>query len=433
MLKVQLPSDLGKSKGRSLLDPSVGASRSPQEVVCPNCQASFSVTDALVSEIESRVRTQVEGQIQLRDQELERMSQDLELERKKAEKALEQVQKDFQKQAEKEKSEIERRLKTQFERQVVAEVVDLKNQLEQRDAEIQKTRELELDLRRSRREVEEKEKFLELELERRLDLQKSHLEEGISKRMGEESRLRIAEKDKQLDEMRRQIEDLKRKSEQGSQQTQGEVLEDEIEALLRSMFPQDEFFPVPKGMRGGDLIQKVRSTRGQVVGQILWEAKRTKAWVEGWIEKLKEDQRGISAEFAVIVTQVLPKASKGLGLHDGVWVSDFRSLVGIATALRMQLLGMDQVRGAVSGKNEKMDYLYGYLTGTQFKQRVEVIVEAFRSMSEDLEKEKRTIQKTWAVREQQMSRVIASTVSMYGDIQGIVGKSLPKIDALELE
>jgi hypothetical protein len=255
----------------------------------------------------------------------------------------------------------------------------------------------------------------------------------VARKFTEDQRLKTAEKDKQLEDMRRQIEDLKRKAEQGSQQTQGEVLELEIESNLRTAFPHDEIIPVPKGMKGGDIIQKVKTTSGQDAGVIIWETKRTKSWSDGWIDKLKDDQRSIAAEFAVIVSQVLPKGVSHLAQIDGVWVADFLSFVGIAVALRSHVLQIFQARAVAAGKGEKLDFLYSYLTGTQFKQRVEVIVESFKSMQEDLDKEKRVIQKGWATREQQIARVLVSTVGMYGDIQGIVGASLPKIAALELE
>ncbi|MGH7443188.1 MAG: DUF2130 domain-containing protein, partial [bacterium] len=81
----------------------------------------------------------------------------------------------------------------------------------------------------------------------------------------------------------------------------------------------------------------------------------------------------------------------------------------------------------------KMEVLYTYLTGTQFRQRVEAIVEGFSAMKEDLDKEKRAFQKIWAAREQQLEKVLASTAGMYGDLQGLVGANMPKIEPLELE
>jgi hypothetical protein len=64
---------------------------------------------------------------------------------------------------------------------------------------------------------------------------------------------------------------------------------------------------------------------------------------------------------------------------------------------------------------------------------VEAIVESFKSMKEDLDHEKRAMTKIWAKREKQIERVITNTARMYGDMQGIIGASLPQIKMLELE
>lgn len=332
-----------------------------------------------------------------------------------------------------EKTELEKKMREDIQNSTRLEVDDLKAQISEKAKRIEEAEKNELNLRKKTRELEDKEKSLEVELQRRFDEEKTKIEQATTQKLTEEIRLKTAEKDKQLDDMRRQIEDLKRKAEQGSQQSQGEILELEIELALKTTFPIDQIDPVQKGMKGGDIVHKVITSSGQHAGTIIWETKRTKSWSDGWIDKLKDDQRAISAEFAVIITQVLPKDVSHLAHVDGVWVVDFMTFRGIAVALRSNLLQLFQTRAVAAGKGEKMDFLYSYLTGTQFKQRIETIVESFRTMQNDLDKEKRVIQKGWAAREQQLVRVLTSTVGMYGDIQGIVGASLPKIASLELE
>ena len=61
------------------------------------------------------------------------------------------------------------------------------------------------------------------------------------------------------------------------------------------------------------------------------------------------------------------------------------------------------------------------------------IVEAFTSMQEDLNAEKKAITKQWAKRESQIERVMQATVGMYGDLQGIAGKSLKEIEGLDVK
>lgn len=402
-------------------------------IECPECGHEFSVADALSSEIEEKFKKKFLKDISKKDAEIEKIQADLENEKKTLAKKQIELDKTVQEKLAFEKVDLEKKLRASIVEQSKLEFEDLKTQVQEKSKQIAEAQKMELELRKKSRDLEEKEKSLELELQRKFDAEKTKIEEDVAKRIVEDQRLKGAEKDKQLDDMRKQIEDLKRKAEQGSQQSQGEVLELEIEASLKALFITDQIEPVAKGMKGGDLIQKVFNSLGQHAGTIIWETKRTKSWSDGWVEKLKEDQRAISAEFAVIVTQVMPKDVNNLGQINGVWVVDYRTYHGIAIALRSNLIQLFQARSAVAGKGEKMDFLYNYLTGTQFKQRVEAIVEAFRSMQIDLDKEKRVIQKNWSAREQQISKVLISTVGMYGDVQGIVGASLPKIAALEFE
>ena len=228
-------------------------------------------------------------------------------------------------------------------------------------------------------------------------------------------------------------EELKQKAEQGSQQLQGEVQELELENLLRAKFPFDSIEPVAKGEFGGDAVQRVMSSSGQTCGSILWESKRTKNWSDGWLVKLREDQRSAKAEIAVIVSHALPKDLDSFDIVDGVWITHPRAALPVATVLRNTLLQVNMARQVSEGQQTKTEMVYQYLTGPRFRQRVEAIVEAFSSMQEDLDKERKVIIKQWAKREEQIERVMNSTVGMYGDLQGIAGKSLQEIEGLELK
>jgi hypothetical protein len=332
-----------------------------------------------------------------------------------------------------ERTELEKKLRDDLANKSRLEFDDLKAQVVEKNQRLEEAQRKELEYRKKQRELEDKEKSLELVVQRKLDEEKTRLAQEVAARVSEEQRQKIAEKDHQLEGMRKQIEDLKRKSEQGSQQIQGEVLELELESLLRSTFPGDQIEPVAKGQKGGDIVHRVVTPSGQVAGTILWETKRTKNWSDGWIDKLKEDQREITAECAVIVSTVLPKGVTRMAQVDGIWVCELGTGVGLAAALRSTLLQVHLARAAAVGKGESADKIYQYMTGTQFKQRVEAIFETFQSMQTDLLREKTAIQKSWAVREKQLAMILNQTVSMYGDIQGMIGSSLPKIAALELD
>ena len=240
------------------------------------------------------------------------------------------------------------------------------------------------------------------------------------------------EKEQTIAAMQKQIEDLKRRAEQGSQQLQGEVQELELENLLRAKFPFDAIEPVPKGEFGGDVLHRVVGTSGQSGGTILWEFKRTKNWSDAWLVKLRDDQRTAKAEIAVIVSQVLPKGVETFEMVEGVWVTHPRAALPVAMILRQSLLELALARQVTEGQQTKTEMVYQYLTGPRFRQRVEAIVEAFSTMQEDLDKERKVIMKQWAKREEQIERVMGATVGMYGDLQGIAGKSLMEIEGLEL-
>ena len=231
----------------------------------------------------------------------------------------------------------------------------------------------------------------------------------------------------------KQIEDLKRRAEQGSQQLQGEALELQLEQTLQAKFPLDAVEPVPKGEFGGDILQRVTSPTGQRAGTILWETKRTKNWSDGWLPKLRGDQRAAKAEVAIIVSQALPKDVDSFDLVDDVWVTEPRYAIPVAIALRQSLIELAAARQAGEGQQTKMELVYQYLTGPRFRHRVQAIVEKFTDMQQDLDKERKTMTRLWAKREEQIRGVIESTAGMYGDLQGIAGRSLQEIEGLDIK
>jgi len=272
----------------------------------------------------------------------------------------------------------------------------------------------------------------ELEKEKQIAAEREILFNQAKDKSDSENTLKIREKEELIKSMQKTIEELKEKSERGSQQLQGEVQELELEDFLRSKFPLDNIQPVPKGKKGADVIQTVKNSMGKECGTIIWESKRTKSWSEGWIKKLKEDQREAKADVRVIVTQTLPEDITTIGQKDNVWIAGFNSTLGIAIALREQLIKIKQMQSSEVGKNQKMEALYHYLCSNDFTQRIEAIVESFTSMKSDLDSEKRLFEKQWAKREKQITNVVKNTSGMYGDLQALMGAALPEVKLLEL-
>ena len=208
------------------------------------------------------------------------------------------------------------------------------------------------------------------------------------------------------------------------------MLELQIEELIRTNFPADSIEPVPKGVNGADVVHRVYNRRGDASGVIVWELKNNKAWSDGWVQKLKDDLRLVKGDVAILVTEVLPKGVENFSLYNGIWVTNPQCALGLAIALRGQLIEVAMTKLSTVGKNEKMEVLYQYLSGSEFRQRVEAIVESFVDMQKDLQTERRATEQRWAKREKQIQRVIGNTAGMYGDLQGLIGTSLQAIPAL---
>jgi hypothetical protein len=310
----------------------------------------------------------------------------------------------------------------------------LRDRLTESQKQLQAAQKAELDLRKRESAMQSRTEALELEVARKIDEERIKICEQARAAMCEEQGLKVAEKDKLISEMQKQITNLKQKADQGSQQLQGEVLELDLKAQLRVAFPHDQIEPVSKGVKGADILQHVRTNAGQGCGTIVWEAKRTKAWSNGWTGKLKEDQRAVKAELAVMVSFVLPQDTRNFGLVDGVWVCNCTCMLALAVALRQGLIGAACARLAETGKQGKMAELYQYVCSTEFRQHIEGVVESFVDLQMDLAKERRAMEKIWAAREKQISRALRHTALLYGGVQGIAGgNALPGLKLLELK
>jgi hypothetical protein len=443
-------------------------------IKCPNCGYQIPISEALQSQIRSELEISLKAEHNERlaravaeaerrargalDLELtdlkNRLAEDAEKARAARERELallsktRQLEEAQQVQAERIRADLEEGFrKAQAEQMAKAaaaaearvreqsalELAELKTDLAAQRDKALKAEQAELALRKEKTLLEERARNLDLEVARKLDAEKHAFETELRKALAEQQDLKLKEKEKQINDLRQALEDAKRRSELGSQELQGEVLELDIQAALERQFPADRIEPVPKGMRGADIIQRVRNERLEDCGAVIWETKNTKLWQPAWLDKLKQDQRSVGAATAVLVSVALPEGIEGFGRIDGIWVASLKNWPPLAVALREQLIQVAQARAAFAGKSEKMELLYQYLAGDEFRQRVEAIVEAFEAMQGQIQRERRAMAKQWAEREKQLQRVIGSTAGMYGALQGIVGSGLAAIPALELD
>ena len=412
-------------------------------ITCPNCKTEIRLTESLAAPLIAATRKQFEEQLSQKDAEVakreegirEKEKQILEAKRNLDEQVADQVAAQLKAERAHVIAEESKKAKLASAAEIdakVRELSELQEVLKIRDEKLAEAQKAQAELIKKQRELDDAKRELELTVEKRVQDGLNEVRLQAKNQAEEEQKFKVMEKEQTIAAMQKQIEDLKRRAEQGSQQLQGEVLELELENLLRAKFPFDAIEPVAKGEFGGDVLQRVVSQGGQASGSILWESKRTKNWSDGWLVKLREDQRTAKAEVAVIVSQVLPKGVEAFDMVDGVWVTHPRALIPVATILRHTLLQVNMARQVSEGQQTKTEMVYQYLTGPRFRQRVEAIVEAFSTMQEDLDRERKVIMKQWAKREEQIERVMGATVGMYGDLQGIAGKSLQEIEGLEL-
>lgn len=368
-------------------------------IKCKKCGTEIEVSDALTHQIEEQVLASLEIKHKKELEDATKLA---------GENASQKAQKEFKDQfaalqTEKdEQSDRNKKLTGQ-----ISELLDEVKKLRVKDEE---------------RDIEMKKKMMEEE---------EKIKREVRKQAEDEHQIKDLEKDKKLTDALKQIDDLKTKMQQGSQQTQGEVLELELERILKSEFPTDNIREVKKGERGADTIHEVIDRLGRNCGVILWESKNAQ-WQNGWVTKLKEDQRAKKAELAVLVTINKPEWLDSFVYKDGVWIVSWQFVIPLAIALRFNLVSLHHEKAAGEGKNEKMEVLYKYLTGTEFKHRVEAIVEAFDNLQDEMEREKRWFSAKWGRQEKEIRKVLDHTHGMYGDLQGIVGRSLPEIKTLEL-
>lgn len=409
------------------------------EIVCPNCHTEIKLTESLAAPLLVQARKQFEQQLAQKEGDFAKREAALRVSQEAIAKARESID-----------SEVAQKLKT--ERGSIAEteakkarlilaadleqrdrqVAELQQNLTTNNAKLAEAQRAQADVLRKQRELDDARRELDLSVEKRVQESLVAVRDKAKTEAEEALRAKVSEKEAQITGMARQIEELRRKAEQGSQQLQGEVQEIQLESLLRSRFPGDLIEPVPIGEFGGDVLHRVLGASGQHCGTLLWESKRTKSWNDGWLAKLRDDQRTAKAEIALIVSNALPKGVEAFDLINNVWVSAPRFAVPLAIALRQSLIDVAGSRLAQEGQQTKMEMVYQYLTGPRFRHRIDAIVEKFTDMQDDLDRERKTMMRMWAKREEQLVGVLDSTAGLYGDLQGIAGRAMQEIESLDV-
>ena len=408
-------------------------------IICPSCSTEIKLTESLAAPIVQATRKEYEAKVAEKEFDFSRREKELHIlqknindsERVIDERVSEKIKLERASIAADEAKKAKAAIAFDLDKKA-SELAELQEVLQQRNEKLAEAQKSQADILKKQRELDDEKRELNLTIEKRVQMSLAEVRDKAKTEAEDVLSLKVSEREEQIASMQRQILVLKRKSEQGSQQLQGEVLELELEEMLRSKFPFDTIEPVAKGEFGGDVVQRVVSPMGISCGSILWESKRTSNWSDGWLTKLRSDQRLASAAISILISQALPKNVLTFGQIEGVWISSPKYAEPLAVVLRQTLIEVANSKKSQEGQQTKMELVYDYLTGARFRHRVEAIVEKFSDMQADLEREKKAMTRLWSKREAQIQGVIESTVGMYGDLQGIVGRALKEIEGLEV-
>lgn len=374
------------------------------EIKCPNCGHQFELNESLKNEVEKKLRGKMQDWQKKKEEEFEKQKNLL----------------------------LSDALKKASE-ETAAKLKSLEEEANSKTKQLQELQKKELDLMRDKNALEEKQKNLEVEIEKRFLEKRKEIEESAIKREQELFDLKTKEFKLQMEQQQKLIEELRRKNEQGSMQLQGESQEVLLEEILKENFPFDIIQEVGKGVEGADCMQIIRNSAGTVCGKIIYESKRTKAWSNSWIDKLKNDKRNQAADAAILVTQAFPKDMDRFGEKEGIWLCNFTEVNSVAHLLRNGIIKVFEIQKSQEGKGDKMQMLYDYLTGIEFRGQVEAIMEGFMAMKQGITKERVQMEKIWKEREKQLEKVLISTSGMYGSVKGIAGASIADIPLLDGE
>jgi hypothetical protein len=407
-------------------------------IVCPECSHRIPLTESIAAPLLEAERRDFQKKLAVREAEFTRKAEDIRLQQEQLAKTREGIEEEIKERLKVERAQVIAAEAKKARDQVANEFDAVRQQLSEseqllraRDAKLAEAQQAQAEALRKQRELDEKTREIDITIEKRVQASQAVLVAKARQDATDELKSQVSQKDTQIESLGRTVEELKRKLEQGSQQTQGEAFELELENLLRGKFPLDLIEPVAKGETGGDIVHTVNGQIGSPAGVILWELKNTKNWSDTWLPKLRDNKRSAKADIALIVSAALPKGVETFDLIDGVYVAHPRCAVPVALTLRQGLLELTNARTTQAGQQSKAEQAYQYLTGSRFKQRIEAIVERFKDMRDDIDKERRFMLKAYAKREAQLSAMVDSTAGMVGDLQGIMGQAMPEIAAID--
>jgi hypothetical protein len=416
----------------------------PADIKCPKCGFAFPMEAAVSEEYKKDLHNKMVAYKKQKEEEVKKQKEELEKKEKSMQELLLKIEAEHARKLTEEKNQIRQSLEEGLRKSISQDFENRIHMLQQAsiqsDEKLREARKRELEYLKKEQDLLTKEQELQISIQKQLLEERKSLTDQIRREEVEkitvketELQLRLRELEKQLDDQKKLAEEMKRRAEQGSMQLQGEAQELLLEEILRDNFPTDLVVEVGKGVEGADCMMIIRSHGGIEFGKIIFESKRAKGWNNSWTEKLRNDMRNTQADVAILVTQVFPRNMDCFGEKDGVWICSFKEVGGLTAVLRNAIIRIAETRKSEENKGEKMQMLYNYLTGLEFRQQMEAIVEGFSELEQSIMREKIQMEKIWKERKKQLDKVLLNTAGMYGSIRGIAGASVRSIPLLEGE
>lgn len=402
------------------------------KIKCPRCGEEIDIENLIQAEAKDTLDKKLAQQKAELDKQLEEYKKQTESLKSQLEKEKEKAIDDALKSQKQEFKAKEEELKKNIREEQKEAYQELEKELEEKSLQIKELNKLKAEKSRLEREKEELQEKIIADTEKEFSQKLIEEKQKYQKQAEEKFELQIKELQKQLQDQKDLTEEMKKRQEQGSMQLQGEVQELAIEKYLKENYIYDEIKEVGKGDMGADSLQIVNTSYKPNCGTIYYESKRTKTFKEDWIAKFKNDIQEKGADIGVLVTAVYPKNMTRMGMRDGVYICTYEEFKALSFILRETLIKISDTKTLQENRHEKSAILYNYLTSTEFRFQFETIVNAFVGLQNDLESEKRAMNKLWKKREKEIQNVLSATTDMYGAIQGISGNAIQRVEALEL-
>lgn len=402
------------------------------KIKCPKCGEEIDIENLIQAEAKDTLDKKLAQQKAELDKQLEEYKKQTKSLKSQLEKEKEKAIDDALKSQKQEFKAKEEELKKNIREEQKEAYQELEKELEEKSLQIKELNKLKAEKSRLEREKEELQEKIIADTEKEFSQKLVEEKQKYQKQAEEKFELQIKELQKQLQDQKDLTEEMKKRQEQGSMQLQGEVQELAIEKYLKENYIYDEIKEVGKGDMGADSLQIVNTSYKPNCGTIYYESKRTKTFKEDWIAKFKNDIQEKGADIGVLVTAVYPKNMTRMGMRDGVYICTYEEFKALSFILRETLIKISDTKTLQENRHEKSAILYNYLTSTEFRFQIETIVNAFVGLQNDLESEKRAMNKLWKKREKEIQNVLSATTDMYGAIQGISGNAIQRVEALEL-